>query len=219
MAVDDCPTPVPVSPEVPEPAPPAEPPKTVMGVPIGWVVGGTLRSVEDEQIRRQEAEAELRRDAAIEERAASKRAIEKGGAKQYNNQLTTRPEIEKGYVLLTYLTGRGEPLYEDGQLVQCLADVIVGADPKLPTELSLVIVCPRCKARGLPQGQCQLSIRQTNRQWEFDQKGAGEFFPFDDGFGTRMYRLAGRGGARGRLSCGRCNWQARLDNNRVWPEG
>ncbi len=204
----------------PETPPVAEPTGTIMGLPMAAFVrgGGTSTTADDNRRAEEEHDAELRRDSAARDRELASIPIEQGGAKMYANQLTTRPELEKGYVLLRYLTRSGEQLYDEGQPVMCLADIIVGADPALPTELTLILVCPSCLERGLPQGQCQLRLRQTNRRWEFDTKRAGEMFPFDDGFGVRMYRLAGRVVESERFSCDRCLWAARIDDNRVWQD-
>jgi len=194
---------------------PQEAPREIFGVPLAaFVKGGTSTSQNDRRIAEVEADAERRRDIAARERAIAKVPIEKGGGKIYSNSLTDKPEIAQAYVELTYLTPRGE---DTG--IKCLADVLVGAHPPHPAELTLVLVCPRCKARGVPQGQCQIRIHQCNKRWELDTRTAGELIMWEENGNLRPYRSAGKIMECERFECGYCgNWSARIDKNRVWPD-
>jgi hypothetical protein len=89
----------------------------------------------------------------------------------------------------------------------------VGLDPMKPLELTLVLVCPRCQER-MPQGQCQIQVRQSNRIWHLDPSTAGSLIVFEG----HPYRSAGTVMESEKFTCPRCAWQARIDKNRVWPE-
>lgn len=178
------------------------------GVFEAFVRGGTTSSLHDAHLAKSIFEAEERRKAADADNA-------KQGAKIYTNKLTEHGNVPKVYVLLDYLTSRGEPLYDHGLPVQCLADVVI-LNPDDPNELTLILVCPACMARMPPGSQqfCQIQIRQGNRAWHLDQRTAGTPIPFEGHF----YMSAGVVMESERFTCPQCTWTARIDKNRVWPE-
>lgn len=144
-----------------------------------------------------------------------------GGGQMFTNQLTDTPEVEQSYVELTYLTPRGDPWFEFGEAVKCLADIILIDDKTM--ELAIIMVCPSCKARGIPLDQCQLRIRQTNKRWELDMGKAGALIMWCEGNaldGTKIYkpyRSAGVITETEKFACD-CGWTARIHNNTVRPE-
>lgn len=179
-------------------------------MPLVFVKGGTTSSAHDALLARQIAEANARRADADKERQAVK-----SGAKIYTNKLTEHGRVPQAYVLLDYLTSRGEKRYEFGEAVRCLADVVM-MDPLDPSELTLILVCPECMERMPPGSQqfCQIQIRQKNRAWHLDTSKAGELIVFE----KRPYKSAGVVMESERFSCPQCGWAARIDKNRVWPE-
>lgn len=189
-----------------------------LSVPMAAFVrgGGAVMSTSEwDSIQRFEQDAERRRDVAAMEKKIAKIPIEHGGGRIYEHRLTSAPEIEQGYVLLEWVNGRNE---KTG--LQCLADVqaiTAHANEKAAqsaneqVELQLVLVCPRCKERGIPQGQCQLAVRQSNRSWHLDQRHAGEIIAFEGA----VYRSAGRVVDSEPIRCPRCAWRARIHNNMV----
>jgi len=203
----------PPAPTLPAPAPPEEPATepTIMGVPMATFVrgGGTTTMAHDRHIHEVEVDAEARRDEQDRMRQVAGVPVEQGGGKLWSQQSGSPKETPK--VLLTYLTPGGEPWIVSGEQVQCLADVIVGQDI---TDLVLQIVCPRCKGRGVPQGQCQLTLRQSNRKWHLDSKDAGKVLIFDG----EGYLSAGTVMESERFRCPDCGWAARIDKNKVLQE-
>jgi hypothetical protein len=189
----------------------------VFGLPIDmFVKGGTSTMAHDRMVHEEETDAERRRDEQAAMRKVAAIPVEDGGAKLYTNYLAPNPSglpMEWAKVLLEYLTAGGEQLMHRSQPVQCLADVIVGLDPLYPEELTLVLVCPEC-ARRMPQGQCQIQIRQRNRAWYLDTRTSGDLVVFDDA----PYRSAGMVMDSERFTCPRCAWAAHIDKNRVRSE-
>lgn len=208
------PEPVPSpEPENPEPvvAEPAPEVMQVLGLPMEMFVrGGTSTMGNDRLVAENEADANRRRGIQDQERLK----VAEEGAHLYTNKLTSAPEVQQVYVLLDYYTKGGEHLYDHGEKVQCLADVIILPGEKV--ELMLIIVCPRCK-ENRPQGQAQIKIRQSNRHWELDTRKSGDLIMFDDGFGPKPYKSAGTIMDCEKFSC-ECGWTARIDKNRVLPE-
>jgi len=188
----------------------ASEPKLIMGLPVGmFVKGGTPSTAETNRIARDRIDAEKRR--AVDDKEKVLEAV--GGAHMYRNKFTQRPDLEKACVLLRYLTPGGAPAYDCGMPIECLADVVLGMDPAMPYELTLIIVCPVCK-ESKPQDQCQIQIRQSNRHWELDTSKAGELIMFEG----RPYKSAGIVNSE-RFACGSCNrWSARICDNKVRPE-
>jgi hypothetical protein len=178
--------------------------------PEGFVRGGTTSFGHDMLLQKSIAEADARRAEADEERG-----YVKDGAKVYTNKFSRHGEAPQAYVLLDYMTDRGEPLYDHGVPVQCLADIQM-LDPLDPSNLTLTIVCPSCIARG-PKGSqqfSQLTIQQKNRGWHLDTRTTGELIMFEG----RPYRSAGTVMDSEKIRCPDCGWTARIDKNKVRPQ-
>lgn len=198
-----------------EPSGPSEeaaPQPSIFGLPVAAYIkgGGTTTSAHDKRVMEIEADAERRRDQALAEKKLASAPIEEGGAKVFTHHLSSNANVEAGFVLLQYLTPKGDVRYENGEELQCLADVhMLSAD-----ELCLTLVCPSCKNRGIPQGQCQMRIRQKNKHFDLDVTKAGELIVFEG----KPYRSAGVVRESDRFRCDQCGWAARIINNCVRPE-
>lgn len=195
--------------------------RSLFGFPMEvFVKGGTTSTRHDNHVAELHADAERRRDEQDAERRLAMIPVEEGGAKMYTNQLSENPEVQKAYVLLDFVTSRGEPIYEGGRPMQCLADIVtVGA-----TEMALIIACPSCKNRGTPLDQCQLRIRQSNKNWELSPKRYGEIIPWTEDYDRvtgkpiiKIYKNAGTVVESERFSCP-CGWTARIYDNKIRPE-
>lgn len=205
----------------PEPSPEPEG-KTLFGRPIdAFVKGGTHTSQHDKETAKNRADAEHRRAVADKERQLASRSVEDGGAIMSTHKMTSAPQAEALYVLLKYLTPKGDEVFHKGKELQGLADVqIVG-----PDELQLMIVCMGCKESGRHQESCQLTIRQSNKSWHLDRTpwdGQSKSFPHRTGqpffFDGKMYLSAGVVMDMEKFRCPDCHWTARIDGNCVRPE-
>lgn len=199
---------------------PNSPPSSLFGLPMAMFVrGGSSTFANDKRVAELKADAEHRRALADKERALARLPVEQGGAQMFTNNLTDNAGVDQAYVELHFLNKRGEPWYQYGEPVKCLADVVMIS----ATELALVIACPSCKERGLPLDQCQLRIRQSNKSWELDTSKAGELILWVEGHnpdGSKIikpYRSAGviRESERFRCDCG---WSARISMNKIVQE-
>jgi predicted RNA-binding Zn-ribbon protein involved in translation (DUF1610 family) len=171
--------------------------------------GGTSTSANDKAIAEAEADAERRRDEALAEREMTRLPVEAGGARIFENK-SLDPGAKDLHVLLDLVNAKGEPHLVAGVPIQCLADIrVVG-----PNEMAVVVVCPRCINRKIPQGQCQIQVRQSNRNWHLSDKGRGSPLWFDG----KMYQSAGTIMDSDRFSCPNCAWSARIDNNKLRAE-
>ena len=50
-------------------------------------------------------------------------------------------------------------------------------------EIMFAMVCPRCVARGVPQGQSQMLIRNTNRKFSLDERLKGTIVVLEHDYG------------------------------------
>lgn len=217
------------SPSKDVPAPPTE----VEAPKLAYVKGGTGTQRSEDLYARRFEEAEERRDIAARQDAESrdqqdvkvpggadgkssvKMPGHAGGAVQYTSQMTAHPEVPKAYVLLKYLTRTGSIMKVGGEPVECMADIIVGADPDHPTELCLILVCPKCEADTHKHSQDnQLRIFQSNKYFELAAgKGQQRFM-----FQGQTYLSAGVITESERFDCPDCGWRARIEENFVRPD-
>lgn len=217
-----------VTPPSSDPSAPSVPlhdgPKTIFGRPVegfSFVKGGTTSAKHDQMEAASVAEGDRRRAVADRERQIAAVPIEQGGGMLLSHNLASQSAqgAQQLYVLLHYLTPRGDVARHEAEELHCLADIfLLDGD-----ELSLKIVCPRCKERRHQQN-CQLDIRQSNKHWTLDRTpwdGQSMGFPHKQGqpmeFEGQVYLSAGVVNCE-RFRCPACSWSARIDNNRVWPD-
>jgi hypothetical protein len=188
----------------------------VGSAPMGFVKGGTGTTASENLYEQRYQEAEQRRDQAERDRAMGQAPASPDQASGLmTNQFTAHPEIPKAFILLKYVDRFGQEIVINGEPVACCADLIVGLDPLMPTELSIVLVCPRCQQQSHKHQQDnQLVVRQSNKNFEF-VAGKG---PRDFVFQGQRFKSAGMITQSEPFSCDHCGWRARIDNNRVWPD-
>ena len=199
----------------PAPAEPTTSLGSAFGVPLEAFVRGqrSRPASHDRMIAEEEADAERRRDVAAAERKAAAKPIHQGGAMMYENKFQDNAEQSQSFVSLEYVTDRGEPVYLQGQELGCLADVQALPDGSV----QIILVCPKCKAEGLPQGRCQMTVNSRNKRVDLDMSSAGEMVLFNDGFGAKAYRSAGVVRETDSFGCYQCNARYRIVKNKVRP--
>lgn len=198
------------APETAEKPSPAES-KELEAPALAFVYDGTPTFDSEKEIKRRALESEARRKEDDFYRAQARRPIEQGGGVEYTNQLTDNPEADRVYAKLRYLTRRGGLVYHHGEVLECLADIIM-EDMDDPNNLTLVIVCPACAMNtSKPIDSCQLKISQKNKNWYLRQRP--RFEPFDDGYGMKMYPVLGDVLESEPFQCGYCHWRGVLSNN------
>ena len=192
---------------------PASPKKSFMDLPLDvFVKGGTTSAKHDAYMAAMEADSEKRRAEADAEKAVAKQHAFRGAnqgeiAGLQSHEFTDHPEIGKAYVPLMYMSPNGKEVDFYGT-----GDIIMVQDPKIQNELAVILFCPKCRERGLPAAHCIITVRQSNRHWDLDQRTAGELFIDVDG---EPQRSAGRIMDSDKFTCARCDWSACIDKNRV----
>lgn len=239
-AMSDEPTPMDAAPLPPEPEPPTAPVgeaivrRPIEGAPLGFVHLGTGTDASKRLFERRYREAERRRAEADQAAALARNAVDvryedpqgeravtklpgrDGGAVQYTTQFTEHPEIPKAYIHLIYLDRMGA---ETG--LECLADLIVGANPARPTELCLILVCPGCTKDTHKHAQDnQLRIFQSNKYFDFRASMGPKTISFRDPETdeVKIYPSAGMVMESEPFRCPDCGWRARIVQNRLRPD-
>lgn len=146
------------------------------------VKGGTTPTSYDNEVRKLEAEAEKRRDELDRDREVCSKPIEAGGGKMYSHFFGHPKDDPK--VLVTMVDGTGEPLYK------MLCDILIEMLEDKPS-MTMIMVCPDCVARGIPQGQAQLRVNDRHRKWYLDDRTKGMPILWEDENGQEMYISAG----------------------------
>jgi hypothetical protein len=136
-------------------------------VPTVFVKGGTTTSSYDKEIKRREVDAERRRavqDAMYATRARGQRLGEmvRLGSLAFVNQTTPR-------LVLSYLNA------DKTVRQQAISEVTLVPKEDEPNKwvTTFTMVCPRCVARGVPQGEAQMFIRDEHRKFWIDERRKG----------------------------------------------
>ena len=146
-----------------------------------WVKGGTRSSRRDREIAETEADAEHRRNVQDQERAIASIPIEQGGGKMFSHHFGHPTDDTK--ILVKFVNSKKETDFE------LLCDIGVSGNADF---LYFQFPCPDCVSRGVPQGQCQLLVRDNHRKWSLDDRTKGEIIRWRDDDGLQIYYSAGR---------------------------
>lgn len=80
-------------------------------------------------------------------------------------------------------------------------------------ELALIVVCPSCLFRhGRRMGDCQMTIRSTNRAFSLDQFGQGELWVNPENR-SEVVTLAGTIETHGPVKCPVCHFKFELEKS------
>lgn len=126
------------------------------------VRGGTTSSRYDKEQARRKADAERRRRQLDADIQLGTTPIEQGGGRMFTYNFADPIATPK--VHLKYVNSKKEVLMDE------LCELITDNDSD---EKILIFVCPKCVMRGIHPGEAQCSVRDTNRTWHLDTKGAG----------------------------------------------
>ncbi len=176
----------PTSPPPPDPRHPV--------APVVLMKGGTTSSAFDAEVRRASLEAEARRAEQEQDRAAADVPIEQGGA--------MRRTLDMG------LPGRHPVAVlwcptRDGTRERFMTCEVTEAESNGEVVLTLIMVCPRCVERGIPQDQAQMQIRSNHRAWYLDTRTRGHVFKDPDS--GELHVLAGTVTGPGPYTCAAFN--------------
>jgi hypothetical protein len=154
------------SPEVEKAADTPEPtakPKDDNAINLQLIVrGGTTSSAYDMEQARRAADAEKRRKQLDRDIKIGTTPIEQGGGRMFNYNFADPLATPK--IHLKYVNSKKEVVME--QLCELITDDISG-------NKILQFVCPKCVMRGIHAGEAQCTVRDGNRKWHLDTKGAG----------------------------------------------
>lgn len=139
----------------------SDPPGEAINIQL-IVRGGTTSTAYDNEQARRVADAEQRRKQLDADVKLGTTPIEQGGGRMFNYNFADPIATPK--VHLQYVNSKKEVLMD--QLCELVTDEISG-------NKILQFVCPKCVMRGVHPGEAQCTVRDQNRQWHLDVKGAG----------------------------------------------
>jgi hypothetical protein len=170
---------------------------------MAWVKGGTSTAAYDLEIKKNEAEAEARRDAQDKDRAIASKPIEEGGGKMFSHNFGHPTDDPK--ILIRFVNSKKETEFE------LLCDIGIEQDG---SSRWFIFICPDCVSRGIPSGQAQLRVCDNHRHWSLDDRTQGEVIVFDE----QIYYSAGRIMDTETLRCpnAHCTLAVKIHNNMMY---
>lgn len=199
--------------------------------PMGFVKGGTTSSREDARAAAAHADAERRR-AAEDSRFRAAREHSPFDLKQLNDTKTSAKlrQIDLGSSgshaqVVLGLKHKKDNLIQDW--IQC------EISPQGDNDLALIVCCPRCTLRlGRHAAEAQMTIRQSNRMFWFDQRTRSERAPnallgycagdvwVNPADPNEVYTVAGMVTTQDWITCPQlgCGWRFRIDDSVVHSE-
>jgi hypothetical protein len=192
-------------------------PSVIAGVPIGIVKGGTTSSHYDNEMASRKADAERRRAHQDTAAAMSGKVTRSGEAARLGSMNLISSASPR--LVLKYLN-RDKTVRQEA-----LAEITTLPDPSNPIIIDVMfsMVCPRCVARGVEQGQAQLMIRNSHRKWTLDERKKGSIVMVEYHYpGSVPFRkpvvIAGEVTVEDIVKCDNfnCDFRCRIDKSNVY---
>lgn len=184
---------------------------------IALVRGGTTRASYDAEMKRRSYEAEQRRAHQDRAYAIQEQAQGHSGEVARIGSLglinATSPRL-----VLSYLN-RDRSVRQ-----QCKSEITMIPVEGRPNEWQTMfaMVCPKCVARGVPQGEAQMLIRDSHRKFTLDERFKGQVevveYHFPDGTAYReRVVIAGKVSVHDIVRCDNynCDYACRIENSNV----
>ena len=170
------------------------------------VKDGTRSSREDNRIKRMEADAERRRRHQDTQARMSQQGVGADGsvARLGNRRMVTQ---DSPSLLLWYVK----------QQTHCKAEFTMVQTRDGGMESMIVMVCPKCVASGVPQGQAQLKIHKSHRNFDIDESKKGAERVHTGGGVEQIVMVHGKVTVHDVVRCSNtgCGWAARITDSIV----
>lgn len=185
---------------------PPKPPKyTNLGgaAPQVIVKGGTMSSRQTLEVQKAEADANFRRGKQDQQRNIASTQHGPGSVATLRSRKLITQDSPR--LVLWY---KKHDQY-------CLSEItMVAKEDGQGMEPMFTLVCTRCLERGLPQGQTQLQVRNSNRKFSIDDTKRG---PQRVEFGTtvQVVQRCGTVTVEDTVRCSACGWAVRIVDSKV----
>jgi len=183
------------------------------GAPLGMVKGGTTPASYDAEMNRRREDAERRRDHQDRAYAWQTQAQKHGEAAKLGSMMF----MDRGSprLVLYYMAKDGTVAFE------CKSEITLVPDEEKPTQWQTMfaMVCPKCVARGVPQGESQMLVRDTHRRFWLDERRKGEIVMLKYTWGFReSVILAGTVTVQDVVKCSNfnCDYAVRIEDSKVY---
>ena len=181
-----------------------------VAAPTVIMKGGTTSSRYDNEMAKKQADADKRRQHQDTQMAlAQKQAGADGSIARLGSHRMVGSDSPR--LVLQYLN-------RDGSVRQECISEITHVNGSKPGELDMMfsLVCPKCLERGLPQGECQLFVKNSHRKFYLDTRKAGPR-RVESAFGAQVVLVCGTVTTDDIIRCSNfnCTWAVRIDDSKV----
>lgn len=172
--------------------------------------GGTTSSRYDSEMAKKQADAEKRRQHQdVQMSIAKKNAGADGSIARLGSHRMLGSDSPR--LVLQYLN-------KDRSVRQeCISEIThVNGANQGELDMMFSLVCPKCLERGLPQGECQLFVKNSHRKFHLDVRKAGPQ-RVESAFGTQIVLVCGTVSVDDIVRCSNfnCTWSVRIDASKV----
>jgi hypothetical protein len=181
-----------------------------VGAPTIIMKGGTTSSRYDNEMAKKQADADKRRQHQDTQMAiAQKQSGADGSVARLGSHRMIGNDSPR--LVLQYLN-------RDRSIRQECISEITHVNGAKPGELDMMfsLVCPKCIERGLPQGECQLFVKNSHRKFHLDTRKAGPR-RVESAFGVQLVLVCGTVTVDDIIRCSNfnCTWSVRIDDSKV----
>lgn len=157
---------------------PATPLPAAPAAPVVIMKGGTTSAAYDREMAERKASAEQRRDA--EERRHAAQGVHSGPEGVDVGRIGSHSFLSGAPRLILYYMNRDKTVRQE-----CKSEITFYDHPREIGKMDMMfaMVCPRCLERGLPQGECQMLVRESHRKFWIDDRKKGELVMLEDPWG------------------------------------
>lgn len=178
--------------------------------PVVFTKGGTSSGRYDREIAKKKANAEKRRKHQDTQMSIAQR---QGGADGSVARLGSHRMVsgESPRLVLRYLN-RDRSVRQE-----CISEIThVGGDKPGEVDMMFSLVCPKCLERGLPQGESQLFVRKSHRNFDINMTKAGPR-RVDTPQGPQVVLVCGEVTVNDIIRCSNynCTWTVRIIDSNV----
>lgn len=175
------------------------------GVPVAPQVlirGGTMSSRQTNKMRQDEVDANRRRALQDQQQQIAGSQQGAGGVAALRSRKLITQDSPR--LVLWY---KKHDQY-------CLSEITMVPGTSGGLEPMFTLVCTRCLERGVPQGQAQLQVRNSNRSFAIDDTKRGPQ-TIHEGNVPRVVMSCGTVTVNDTVRCGNCGWAVKIVDSRV----
>jgi len=176
---------------------------------ITIVKNGTTSTKYDVEVAKSKSESEERRKTQDNFINIAKKHKSINEVADIQSRNLTGPE---NHLVFHYMT-------KDGSIKDTCSSNLIAQPMEGRSDMDLMfdIVCPDCIARGIPQDQAQMLVRNSNRKFTFDERPQ-LMVTFDEGYLPIEQPVCGTISSEETIRCNNynCTFACKIEDSKVW---